>query len=170
MSIVNIVATSHLSCIIDILLVSQQLKEAKYNISRIKALTYKFRDGGCCRIFSSGKLVVLGKKSLHSIATCLADLAQLIEGLGFPVVLQPFTIVNVVGICDLGVSINLTNFFNANVDFATYNPEIFPAVNLKWNGITYLVFATGKITITGCSSIELMFHACQVIKELTQKT
>ena len=102
MSITNIVATSSLSCKVDIQQISQILDNATYKVSRIKALTYKFKDGGCCRVFSSGKLVVLGKRCLQNITENLQELADLEEGLGFPVCLKPATVVTLLVFVVLG--------------------------------------------------------------------
>jgi TATA-box binding protein (TBP) (component of TFIID and TFIIIB) len=151
MSISNIVATSHLSCSIDLFQVCEILENATYRPSRFKALTYRFPSGGCSRIFANGKLIVLGKKNKDSIVSSVADLAELIAGLGFPVNLQEIKVVNVVGTCSLERPVDLNQFYLLNREIATYNPEIFPAVNLKLNQSDFSSLLNRKSYYNGMS-------------------
>ena len=63
-------------------------------------------------------------------------------------------VLNVVSQFDLGRKVNLDAFVESLCDCEwTYEPEIFPGVILKKWGVTFLVFASGRVIMTGLKDI-----------------
>lgn len=165
MSITNIVATSDLSCQFELKQLAEILgSAATIKPSRIKALTYKFRSGGSCRLFANGKINLLGTKTEQSCLSTFQEFANILSGLGYDLNVREPKIVNVAGVCNLERAVNLPLLFGKSQHCAQFNPEIFPALNLKLDRITFLIFSSGKVVITGCSSCAVFLSSAERIK------
>ena len=72
-----------------------------------------------------------------------------------------FKIQNIVGSCDVGFAISLEGLQNVHDKFSTYEPEIFPGLiyRLMSPKIVLLVFASGKIVLTGAKTKEDIYNA-----------
>jgi TATA-box binding protein (TBP) (component of TFIID and TFIIIB) len=62
---------------------------------------------------------------------------------------------NVVGHLKLEKRVDLVKFATAfREDGATYEPELFPAARIKVDGITYQLFSSGAVNLTGAKSVD----------------
>ena len=66
-----------------------------------------------------------------------------------------FKIQNIVGSIDVGFSIRLECFHTCHSQFCSYEPELFPGLiyRLHEPKVVLLIFVSGKVVITGQSSI-----------------
>jgi transcription initiation factor TFIID TATA-box-binding protein len=121
---------------------------------------------GKVSIFSSGKMISVGTKSKQNAFLELRATRDFLveKGIVKPVKLQP-QLQNLVVAMDLGVSLNLEKL--AEVPRAIYEPEQFPALIMRLDKpckASVLIFASGKIVVTGLKSlskIKPFFHQVQ---------
>ena len=106
-------------------------------------------------IFSSGKMVCTGTKSINNSKIAARKFGRIIQKLGFDIKFQNYKIQNIVGSCNLNFKIKLENFQIDNSSFSCYEPEIFPGLIYKILNpkVTTLIFTTGKIVLTGGKEI-----------------
>jgi len=84
------------------------------------------------------------------------------------------TISNISAVCQLGYSVNLIKMYeqiaHANGDSIDYNPEIFPGAIYKINDgdvhISFLIFRSGKVIISGSKSQEQLDAMANKIAEV----
>ena len=108
-------------------------------------------------IFQNGKLICHGSK--ESLGKCCSVL-------GFDDV--PVKLVTSSAVHDFGLPIiysDLIEFFQS--DDVTYEPELFHAVTVKKDDVTFNFFATGKLVITGLKCEENIETALSVILDVT---
>ena len=159
----NIVSTANLSCKLNLRDIALNCKNAEYNPKRFAAVIMRIRDPKTTAlIFTSGKMVCTGAKSEELSRDAAKKYAKAIKKVGNTgVVMTDFKIQNIVGSCDVGFKISLEGLMNDHDKFATYEPEIFPGLiyRLLSPKIVLLVFASGKIVLTGAKTKEDIYGA-----------
>lgn len=140
-------------------------RNAEYNPKRFAAVIMRIREPKTTAlIFSSGKMVCTGAKSEELSRDAAKKYAKAIKKVGnSPVDMKDFTIQNIVGSCDVGFPISLEGLQNAHEKFSTYEPEIFPGLiyRMMTPKIVLLVFASGKIVLTGAKTKQDIYQAFQ---------
>ncbi|KAG5628765.1 hypothetical protein H5410_000482 [Solanum commersonii] len=141
----NIAATLSLNCgKLDLKAIALQARNAE--IMRIR------EPKTTALIFATGKIVCTGAKSEHDSKLAARKYARIVQKLGYPgVKFKDFKIQNIVASCDVRFPIRLEGLAIAHSAFSSYEPEIFPGLvyRMKKPKIVLLVFASGKIVITG---------------------
>lgn len=111
-------------------------------------------------IFRSGKIVCLGLKNIEDKNSIFKNLALLLRNeFKLPnLKIESIMLKNLVSQYNLAKNKlplpQLYNYFWKHGYDIFYDPENYPALRLKLLGATLLVFHTGKITITGCKTID----------------
>jgi len=124
---------------------------------------------GKITIFLSGKLISVGTKSPEE---ALKDLGMTVEILATSGFIEPTKVSakvrNIVAVLNLGFSIDLERL--ADREGSIYEPEQFPALMMKNTSprATFLIFASGKVVIVGCRSIEELKQAAEIVQEITR--
>lgn len=139
---------------------------AQYNPASIHALMLKFRHpSAAILVFSAGRMVCTGART-QARAIYLLNLAiDMLRHHGYPGLrMKPnsWAIVNVVASARVPAKINVRRLYEANRQYCTYDPDIFPGVPFKKknqvvnnSGVTVrskttiLVFDSGSLVITG---------------------
>lgn len=168
--IVNVVATASLNQPIDF----ERLRDRKeiFNDSKVyggRVAYFKSTEmEGKVSIFLSGKMISIGTKSetqaykeLEIAAKFLVD-----KGLIEAKRLQPIT-QNLVATADFGKSIDLEKI-SENTK-AIYEPEQFPGAILRLKEpfkTSILIFASGKVVITGLKSTNQLDPTIDALKEI----
>ena len=122
---------------------------------------------GKVSIFSSGKLISVGTKSLKQAQQDLDITVTILVSEGS---IKPISIVaglrNIVAVQNIGTTVDLEEM--ALIVDGIYEPEQFPGLILRQDNpkVTYLVFSSGKIVITGCKSLEDLDKDASKIKEI----
>ena len=86
--------------------------------------------------------------------------------------LTDFTIQNIVGSHDVGFTIKLETLLSKTVDSGQkdcrYEPELFPGLIFRMNKpkVVLLIFASGKIVLTGAKRREEIYEAYHRIRNL----
>ena len=163
----NLVVTANLNCEINMDYLNFSLPDFNYNKQRFNGGILKLQDPKCTfLIFRTGKVVCLACKTMEDVHSSMNRLIDLLPE--FNVRLTDIKIVNVVGSYNFGRRIRILDLAR-EIPHATYEPEIYPAVIIKENSSTVLIFHTGKIIITGCKSISGSFHMFQVMERFITK-
>lgn len=149
----------------------------KYFFNQI-TLNYKDISKKSIKIFSNGKLQITG---LTSVFEC-NRLLNLIQGWLSSIFKDNIRIINsYIGMINGNFSIKKTiNLLNMNYLLCNnegvlciYNPESYPAINIKLNHngntISVFVFGTGNIVITGGKSLNDINHAYTFIINVLSK-
>jgi len=149
----NVIATVNLQCKLDLPKIQKKARNAEYNPKRFPALVMRIREPRTTAlIFGSGKLVVTGARSEKESRLSAKKFSTIIKKLGYSVSPTEFKVQNVVASCDVGFKLALESLHNSeHSDFCTYEPELFPGLiyRMAKPKTTILVFASGKIVLTG---------------------
>lgn len=121
---------------------------------------------GRVTVFASGKLISVGAKSVRKSIEQLHKTRQLLIRNGFikRVELEP-KVQNVVATLDLKSKIDL-NSFSLAIPRSIFEPEQFPGLIHKvGNGVTALIFSSGKIVIAGAKSENQLNETAKTIEK-----
>ena len=177
-NIENIVSTADLNCPLNLREIALKATNAEYNPKRFSAVIMKIKEPKTTAlIFSNGRIVCLGAKTEEDSRKACRKFAKIIKKIGFPVVFKEFKIQNIVGSCDVKFQIALKKFyfhiikksFSPRISqIITYEPELFPGLIYRMIDprILLLIFASGKIVITGGKIKEDIFSAFKKIYPL----
>ena len=166
----NVVATFDLACHVDLTTVANHARNAEYNRKRFAAAIVRIRDPKTTAlIFASGKVVVTGAKSEDDSKLASRKYARIVQKLGFEARFKDWKIQNMVGSADSKMLIRLEGIrAGPHSPFAMYEPETFPGLvyrmeNVMGNKVVLLVFAKGKVVITGAKTREQLYEAWENI-------
>jgi len=172
LDIVNLVITADLKQSVDLNAVSR----LQYTIFDPKIyggrLAYIKTPGmnGKVSIFNSGKLISVGCKSTKQ---AIDDLQKVVEILSENKIIQPIQLKtrlrNIVALLHEPYKIDLETL--SNKESVMYEPEQFPGAILKIENpkATFLIFASGKVIISGAKSFNDLKRANKKIHEITSK-
>lgn len=140
---------------LDLLLLSENLKNAQYDKDRFPGLFTRFNPPkSTIIIFSNGKLILTGLKSFSHIDLIIERLIlrlNEINGINLKKGVIDTQVVNIVVTADFAKTINL-DVASIILNNAIYEPEVFPGLSYKISTpvkAVYLIFSTGKIVLTG---------------------
>lgn len=135
-----------------------------------KAAYFRSPDiGGEVTIFPSGKMISAGTKSETEAFYALDYAKEFLVEKGFvvPVALQK-KIQNIVAVVDLVRNVNLEELARSNAKMI-YEPEQFPGAILRMDELSrvaVLIFASGKVVITGLKDLLLIEPLTRKIEEI----
>lgn len=171
----NIVSVANLNCELNLKEVAIQIRNAEYNPKRFSAVIIRQKEPKTTAlIFSNGKIVCLGAKSVEDSKKGCRKFAKVIKNLNYSVQFTNFKIVNIVGSADVKFPINLSNLFNKlyfkfkknkNLSeekiekFLMYEPEVFPGLFFHIEKVVLLIFHSGKLSIVGGKTIDQIYKA-----------
>jgi len=168
----NVVASTSLGKELDLQGISKALDGAEYEPEQFPGLVYRMKNPKAATLlFSSGKVVCTGAKSLEEVRTAIDQLVKQIEAAGVPVTKKPEIIVqNIVASADLGSVINLNAIaISLSLEKVEYEPEQFPGLvyRLDKPKVVVLLFGSGKMVCTGARKTEDVELAVErITKEL----
>lgn len=118
-------------------------------------------------IFKNGKMVITGAKSELDSEQAAKQYTKAIRSVGNPVKLTEFTIQNMVASCSVNFKIKLEQLYHneEHFKFCDFNPETFPGLiyHLQEPKVCLLIFASGKIVLTGAKTREDIKKAFRLI-------
>jgi len=151
----NIVATTNLEHDIPLIKLAEALPNTEYNPEQFPGLVMRIRDPKTSAlIFSSGKIVCTGAKSMTKVKESIVNIIKNIEKIGIKIKVKPIIKVqNMVASGAIGMDLNL-NELAMKLENTEYEPEQFPGLVYKLDGTraTFLLFSNGKIVCTGTRS------------------
>ena len=167
----NIVASTSFETTLDLKSIHERLDETDYNPETFPGIICRLYKPKCTMlIFNNGKIVCTGAKKI-------SDAQQSINKLGITLVKTypdidknpKIKIQNIVGTFDIGSELNPTRIaLGFGLDHVEYEPEQFPGLIFRMDEpkVVLLLFASGKIVVTGGKSIKDMEQAVENIRKL----
>ncbi|NJE43415.1 TATA-box-binding protein [Thermococcus sp. GR6] len=151
----NIVASVDLFTQLNLEKVIEICPNSKYNPEEFPGIICRFEEPKVALlIFSSGKLVVTGAKSVEDIERAVNKLIQMLKRIGAKFQRAPqIDIQNMVFSGDIGMEFNL-DAVALSLPNCEYEPEQFPGViyRVKEPRAVILLFSSGKIVCSGAKS------------------
>lgn len=154
MEIVNIVATVEMEKLFDLEELLVKLPDCEKSNVWVKARIPPYNK--YTAFYGSGKFLITGAKSEKEVNEFAENVDSYINKHGINNRIKNININNRVYIDQLDFEVDLEKLILELDDYdASYEPEQFPGMNFKdEHGLTYLLFGSGKITITGVKSLD----------------
>lgn len=149
MKITNVVYSAHLRCPIDLRDLCQRLSNVRYDPKTFPGLIWQHKViGGNCLVFSNGVINCNGgASSAKDGCRRLRRYARQLQKMGLPVQLREVKMVTMSASHSLSTDLDIRTL--AKERSIVYEPELFPALNFKTDGVNFCCFHTGKVVITG---------------------
>lgn len=171
-TIVNIVVSTSLEHDIPLEKMAATLSNTEYNPEQFPGLVIRIKDPKTSAlIFSSGKVVSTGAKTIEKVAESLKHIIKSLEKINIKIKIVPkLNIQNIVASGSIGMDLNL-NTLAMRLDNTEYEPEQFPGLVYKLDEAkaTFLLFSNGKIVCTGTKSEEQVHIAVDMLIEKLKK-
>jgi transcription initiation factor TFIID TATA-box-binding protein len=170
LKIENIVASGVIADSIDLVALSETVKNCELNKKRFPGAVFRIENPRiACLIFSSGKIVMTGIRNKKALTDGLAIVMKSIKKAGINIHKVPkIAITNMVCSYDIGKIINLNQIaVTFNVENIEYEPEQFPGLvyRIKDPKIVALLFSSGKIILTGGKNLEDIKKGVDVLEQ-----
>ena len=170
LKIENIVASGIIADSIDLVALSEKVKNCELNKKRFPGAVYRIENPKiACLIFSSGKIVITGIRNNKALKDGLAIVMKSLKKAGIDTHKVPkVAVTNMVCSYNLGKYINLNQIaVTFNVENIEYEPEQFPGLvyRIKEPKIVALIFSSGKIILTGGKTIEDIKKGVDVLEQ-----
>jgi transcription initiation factor TFIID TATA-box-binding protein len=170
----NVVASASAGAQLDLQKISMTLEDAEYVPEKFPGLIYRIKDPKTALLlFSSGKLVCTGAKSVQMANEVVQRVMKQIREMGIDVLEKPdVQIQNIVATTDLKTELNLNSIaITLGLERVEYEPEQFPGLvyRVMEPKVVALLFGSGKIVCTGAREIPDIDRALsQITKELSE--
>jgi len=164
----NVVAFTTLGEDIPLVKISGKLEGAEYSPEAFPGLIYRIKEPKAATlIFSSGKIVCTGAKSVDLAKTAMSKVVDDVRNVGIPLP-QKFNtkVENIVASTQIKAKLNLENI-SFNMENVEYEPEQFPGLVCRISDprVAFLLFGSGKIICTGARKIDDIHTALGKFKE-----
>jgi transcription initiation factor TFIID TATA-box-binding protein len=170
--VVNIVVSASLGHDIPLEKMAATLSNTEYNPEQFPGLVIRIKEPKTSAlIFSSGKIVCTGARSLDKVTESLKKIIKSLEKINVKIKQVPdFQIQNIVAAGSVGMDLNL-NVLAMRLDNTEYEPEQFPGLVYKMPEAkaTFLLFSNGKIVCTGTKSEAEVHSALDKLIEKLKK-
>lgn len=168
----NIVASSSLEKDIPLIKLAEALPNTEYNPEQFPGLVMRIKEPKTSAlIFSSGKIVCTGAKSMAKVKEAVRKIIQNVEKIRIKITVDPkISVQNMVASGSVGMDLNL-NSLALDLENTEYEPEQFPGLVYKLPGTraTFLLFSNGKIVCTGTRSESKLREAVDMLVKVLQK-
>ena len=170
LKIENIVASGVIADSIDLVALSETVKNCELNKKRFPGAVFRIENPRiACLIFSSGKIVMTGIRNKKALTDGLAVVMKSLKKAGVDTHKEPkVAITNMVCSYNLGTRLNLNKVaVTLNVENIEYEPEQFPGLvyRVKDPKIVALLFSSGKIILTGGKNLEDIKKGIDVLEQ-----
>ncbi|MDD5650751.1 MAG: TATA-box-binding protein [Candidatus Nanoarchaeia archaeon] len=173
LKIQNIVASTSLEHDIPLIKLAETLPNTEYNPEQFPGLVIRIKDPKTSAlIFSSGKVVCTGAKSVPKLKESISCIIKSIAKIGIRIKIKPkIKIQNVVASGNINMDLNL-NKLAMKLENTEYEPEQFPGLVYKLAGTraTFLLFSNGKIVCTGTTSEAKLKEAVDKLVQVLKNT
>jgi len=168
----NVVASINLEREVPLPKILAKLKGSEYEPEQFPGLVYRVEEPRAAMlIFSSGKVVCTGARSLKDVELLFKRITRMLAKLGVKVPrTYKMRVENIVASTKLGDELNL-NKIALNIEDAEYEPEQFPGLVLRLEvpKVVCLLFASGKMICTGAHSLADVRKAVRMISAQLKK-
>lgn len=166
MEIVNITATVQMEKDFNLDFLLKSLPNAEKSNIWVKVRVPPY--GKYTAFYATGKFLITGVKNYKELNEVANNVENYLKENGVDNSIIDININNHVLIDKLDFNIDLNDLIIKLSSYnASYEPEQFPGLSIKdENNITYLLFSSGKITITGVKSLENLDEKVNSFKQL----
>jgi transcription initiation factor TFIID TATA-box-binding protein len=158
----NVVAFTSLNINISLSKMVSTVENAEYEPEQFPGLVYRHTNPkSAALIFSSGKIVCTGTKSIDMAKEAMKKVVGKIKESGFKVPDKyPIQVENIVASARIEAKLNLEDIA-FSLENAEYEPEQFPGLVYRISDprVAFLLFRSGKIICTGAQSEEDIHEA-----------
>jgi len=158
----NVVAFTSLNISISLNKLVNTVENTEYEPEQFPGLVYRpTNPRSAALIFSSGKIVCTGTKSIEMAKEAMKKVVNKIKESGVKVPDKyPINVENIVASARIKADINLEDIAFSLED-AEYEPEQFPGLvyRIKDPRVAFLLFTSGKIICTGAQSVDDIHEA-----------
>ncbi len=163
----NVVAFASLGKDIPLLKLINSVENAEYEPEQFPGLVYRLNEPRTAAlIFSSGKIVCTGAKSIEMSKIAMHKVVDRIREVGIDLPTEfDIQVENIVASSKIDAKLNLEEIAFA-LENAEYEPEQFPGLVYRINEprVAFLLFSSGKIICTGAHNIEDVHTALRKLK------
>ena len=166
----NIVISTSLEHDIPLIKLAEVLPNTEYNPEQFPGLVMRIKNPKTSAlIFSSGKVVCTGAKSLTKVKESLSKIIENLRKIRIKIKVKPkINVQNMVASGTINMDLNL-NSLAMKLENTEYEPEQFPGLVYKLPGTraTFLLFSNGKIVCTGTrSEVKLREAVAKLVSNL----
>ena len=165
----NIVASAALDQKINLLDIMKVFRNVEYRPKQFPGLVFRLkRPKTATLIFSSGKMVCTGAKSEKEARSAVMKVVRELKTGGIIILGKPKIVIqNIVASANLHGKIDIETAADV-MDNVMYEPEQFPGAIYRMTEpkVVLLVFASGKLVITGAKREEQVQDAVEKIRAL----
>ena len=167
MEIQNVVASASLDQKINLLDIMKIFRTVEYRPKQFPGLVFRLKKPKTATlIFGSGKMVCTGAKSEKQARSAVNKVVRELKTNGIIILGKPKIVIqNMVASANLHGKIDLENAADI-MDNVMYEPEQFPGLiyRMKEPKVVLLLFASGKLVITGAKREEQVHEAVEKIR------
>lgn len=168
LEISNIVAVANLKDKLDLELLSSKLENTELTPTKVWLKMRLQPDNKYIAFYASGKFLVTGVKTFEEMNRIVERVIRKLIKSDVHVELNEIKISNIVLSDQIELKLTLDEIINElNAANSSYEPEQFPGLFYKdSDGISYTLFSSGKIIITGLTDLGLAKNNLVKFKEL----
>ena len=168
--ITNIVAKLDLDIELDLSYLLTKISNSTYEPERYPSLIFRPNGLPTVLVTRSGILLFTGGDSIEELIRSYQCISHELEKVGVSDVgeTKNIEIVNIVSSFDLNSDVNLNHLsINLGLENIEYEPEQFPGLVYRLErGPVVLIFASGKVVVTGAETTSEILNAADTIREL----
>jgi len=168
----NVVVSANIHRDLPLEKLATKLERAEYNPEQFPGLILKMDvPKASALLFSSGKIICTGTKSMREARKAIDAIVKKLEAIGLKVTGKPdMEVQNMVASGSVGGKLNL-NEIVFKFENTEYEPEQFPGLVYKLpdSHITFLLFGTGKIVVTGAKSEKEIIESVYILRDQLRK-
>jgi len=165
----NVVAVATLDQKIDLLAIMKAFRNVEYRPKRFPGLVFRLkRPKTATLIFTTGKMVCTGAKSEKQARSAVKKVVRELKTNGIIILGKPKIVIqNMVASANLHGKIDLEAMSDV-LENVMYEPEQFPGLIYRMTEpkVVLLVFASGKLVITGAKREEQVHEAADKIRAI----
>ena len=170
--VVNIVVSSSLEHDIPLEKMATALSNTEYNPEQFPGLVIRIKDPKTSAlIFSTGKIVCTGARSLEKVEECIKKIIKSLEKINVKITITPeITVQNIVASGSVGMDLNL-NSLAMKLENTEYEPEQFPGLihRMLDPKTVILLFASGKLVCTGAKKESDVYRSVHNLHALLEE-
>ena len=124
-------------------------------------------------LFEHGRIVCTGAKKKQQAKREIARVVKTLAKYGYPdIFLQKLTVQNLVANAHVPYRVNQQALSLDHSDYCTFDNEAFPGVIIRHpevrGKLTVLLFASGKMVVTGAKQLDDVTHALEKVKSMIE--
>lgn len=167
MIITNVISTASVNTLLDLHRIARENPNVVYNPQRFTAANWRHSDiNGTLMLFPNGKITHTGKPDGTPSSVHIDRYVSILKQQGHRVSLSQVRTVCCSALYKLSGQIDLYNV--ARQLGGSYEPEIINATFLKRGRVTFSVFHTGSVTITGIKDTDEVYPVLLDLELLTK--